>query len=111
MAPCFFYNWSREGWGFRVWGFRAGAVLADLPPFPYPGGGVREGEEEGGRGVGEVRQDSASPKPPTPKPPNFYGSEPLSGSLEGVISEFRFATKWLYNWFAGLIFGATGTAG
>ena len=35
----------------------------------------------------------------------------LSGSLEGVNSEFRIATKWPYNWSAGLIFGATGTAG
>ncbi len=26
-------------------------------------------------------------------------------------SEFRIATKWPYNWSAGLIFGATGTAG
>ncbi len=29
------------------------------------------GEGEGGRGAGEVSQDSASPKPPTPKPPTF----------------------------------------
>jgi len=35
----------------------------------------------------------------------------LSGSLDGVNSEFRIATKWPYNWSAEPIFGATGTAG
>ncbi len=37
------------------------------------------------------------------------GHNCLSGSLEGVISEFRIASKWLSNLSAGLIFGATGT--
>ena len=35
----------------------------------------------------------------------------LSGSLGGVISELRIATKWSWHWSAGLIFSATGTAG
>ncbi len=35
----------------------------------------------------------------------------LGGSLGGVFSEFRIATKSPLNWSAGLIFGATGTAG
>ena len=34
----------------------------------------------------------------------------LSGSVEGVISEFRIATKWPQNYSAGLICGATGNA-
>jgi hypothetical protein len=41
------------------------------------------------------------------------GSAPISlgGSLEGVNSKFRIATKLPYNWSAELIFGAIATAG
>ena len=51
----------------------------------------------------------AQPGPPSPE--RTDGRPTLSGSLEGVTSEFRIAPTWLYNWSAGLIFGATGIAG
>ncbi len=34
-----------------------------------------------------------------------------SGYLKAVWPDFVGATKWLYNWSAGLIFAASGTAG
>ena len=49
--------------------------------------------------------------PPCIKNPSVSRNIQLSGSLEGVNSEFRVATKWPYNWSAGLLLGATGTAG
>jgi hypothetical protein len=40
-----------------------------------------------------------------------FGGQAQTGCLKAVWPDFFGATKWPYNWSAGLIFGATGIAG
>ncbi len=77
--------WSRQGWVFRGWGFRADAALRELPHSP-PAGWLKNAEGgRGGRGGAEVRQGSAKPQHQTPNPSTL--TAPTTHTWERVSLE------------------------